>query len=111
MIQYTKLLEKDKTIKKLQEHVYAKPRGYGFENAFRIIKDYDIDISTSEFNKLLVSNKIIREETYMAHRYISNGSTSLDSDGAVVIHDETALDMLKRNGIKTIDDRQLKFEF
>ena len=104
------LIEKDKTIRQLQEHVYAKPRGFGFENVFRIIKDYELDISTSDFNKILSSEGIIREESYLATRYIPNGTTSLENDGSVVVHVDTALGILQKHNIKSIPQNQLRFD-
>ena len=97
--------------KKLQEKVYAKPRGFGFETVFRIISDCEADISASDFNKLLLKEKVIYEEHYMATRYIPNQSSSLLSDGNIVIHTDTAKHILQKHNVPMLLDRQQVFSF
>lgn len=103
--------QKDEKIKKLSESVYAKTRGHGFETVFRIIADTESDISASDFNKLLFEEGILEEEEYTLKRYISNGISSMISNGSIVVHADTAKEVLKKYNVKKVDDRQLRLDF
>jgi phage regulator Rha-like protein len=106
-----KLARKDERIRELSETVYAKPRGNGFETVFRIIKDCKADISTSDFNRLLAIEGVLLEEEYIARRYMPNGTQSLESGNSIVVHVDTALDVLNKCNIDKVEDRQQRFEF
>jgi hypothetical protein len=109
-----KIMEQQKQIIKLQESTYAKRRGVGFETVFRIISDHGIDISASELNKILVDEGVItKDKCFACNRFDlrDNGTTSMISDGSIVVHVDTVLAILRKHGVKTIEDTQMVMEF
>ena len=107
----SKLIKKEERIAELQKKVYAKPRGKGFETVTRIISDYKVDLSATDFNKLLISEGYLSEEQYIAIRYIPNNIQSMESNNSIVVHVDSVLELLKKHNVKKVEDRQQQFTF
>jgi len=94
-----------------QNKQYAKVRGFGFETAHRIIAIKEADISTSDFNKLLLREGLIRGEERVVIDYLPTGEASLGDLGAVVIHVDSAAMVLDKYNIPQKVDAQQRFDF
>ena len=90
---------------------YAKVRGFGFETAHRIIALKEADISTSDFNKLLLRDGLIGAVERVVLDYVPTGDASLGDLGAVVVHVDSAVKVLEKYGIAQRVDAQQRFDF
>jgi len=89
-----------KHIVKLQNKTYASERGENFEAITFIQRNYNISMSTSELNDILVDASILKEESSIKINHIPNSSFAVKSKGTTLIHVRTALDTFDALGIQ-----------
>ena len=106
--------EKDIAIAKLKESTYGKVRGNGFETVFRIIQITGADISATDFNKILVEEEILlKDKCISCGRFDlkDDGISSMIADGSIVVHVDTAKQILVKHNIKSVDESQSMIDF
>jgi len=96
---FEKTLEsKDRTIKKLKEHIYAKPRKGDFQVVDRIRQDYKIQCSTKMLNELLVREGYMVEEEVVKMQYFSN-SPYVQNGKVPTVYTQKLLDLVDEENI------------
>jgi len=107
---------KNSTIKQLKKdrNVYGKKRGHGLETVSFIINDSEAQISKEAFNVLLHEEGLIEKdvcECCNRYDYSANDEFSIAQGNAILIHYDSAINVLEKYNVEKRVDNQLVFSF
>lgn len=106
------LEEKDKQITEAKRKAYAHTRKGNYQCVTNIIRDTSASISANVFNKILLEKKYLNQKEVTVKKYEANNKESITSlDGNILIHYDTAIEVLKDFEIDFEEDEQMMMEF
>ncbi|MCD6432420.1 MAG: hypothetical protein J7L21_00110 [Sulfurimonas sp.] len=110
------LQQKDKTITQLKKDrkAYGRKRGHGLETVTFIINDTESQISKEAFNVLLCEEGLITKDSCECcgrFEYKANDEYSIAHNNTILIHYDSAVNVLNKYNITRVTSNQQQFDF